>query len=116
MLRLLTDENFDQRILRSLQLRFQQLDCLVMQQLGLSGSTDGDLLDWATRKNRIIITHDVNTMTRYANERLKQGLPMAGLIIVPDRLEIGRVVADLEVIIECATESELRNQIHYLPI
>jgi predicted nuclease of predicted toxin-antitoxin system len=88
MLRLLIDENLDQRILRSLRLRFQQLDCVVVQQVGMSGSTDRDLLDWAARENRIIITHDVNTMTRYANERLKLVLPMAGLIIVPDRLEI----------------------------
>ena len=116
MLRLLIDENFDQRILRGLRLRFQQLDYVLVQQVGMGGSTDPDLLDWAKKENRIIITHDANTMTRNANERLKQGLPMAGLIIVPDRLEIGRVIADLEVIMECATESELRDQIHYLPI
>jgi hypothetical protein len=46
MLRLLTDENFDQRILRGLRLRFQQLDCVIVQQAGMAGSTDKELLDW----------------------------------------------------------------------
>jgi len=31
-------------------------------------------------------------------------------------LEIGRVIEDLEVIIECANESDPRNQIHYLAL
>jgi len=116
MLRLLIDENFDQRILRGLRLRSYQVDYVLVQQVGMSGSTDTNLLAWAAKENRIVITHDANTMTRYANERMKEGLPIAGLIIVPDRLEIGRVIADLELVIECATESDLRDQIQYLPL
>ena len=54
--------------------------------------------------------------TRYANERIKLGLPMAGVvIIVPDDLEIGRAIADLEIIVECATAVDLANQIQFLP-
>ena len=34
MLRLLIDENFDQRILRGLRLRFQQLDYVLAQLVG----------------------------------------------------------------------------------
>ena len=37
MLRLLIDENFDQRILRGLRLRLPQLDYLIVQQAGMSG-------------------------------------------------------------------------------
>lgn len=116
MLRLLIDENFDRRILRGLRLRFPQLDYVLVHQVGMTGSTDAELLDWAMKNNRIIVTHDANTMTRYANARLKQGLKIAGLVVFPDRLEIGRAIADLEVISECTTESDLRDQIQYLPI
>lgn len=55
-------------------------------------------------------------MTGYANARLKAGEPMSGLIVVPDQLELGRVIQDLEIIIECGNETDLRNQIFYLPL
>lgn len=63
MLPLLIDENFDQRILRGLRLRLPQLDFLIVQDIGLGGVDDPPLLDWAAREGRVIITHDVNTMT-----------------------------------------------------
>ncbi len=115
MFRLLIDENFDQRILRGLRLRLPQLDYLVVQQAGMSGLSDLALLDWAASQDRVIVTHDVNSITRYANERMKQGLPIAGVIIVPGDLEIGRAIADLEIIIECAAAVDLANQIQFVP-
>jgi predicted nuclease of predicted toxin-antitoxin system len=116
MLRLLIDENFDQRILRGLQLRLQRIDYLMVLQVGLGGSTDEELLEWAAKKERIIMSHDANTMPRHASRRLKLGIPMAGLVIVPQNMEIGLAIDDLSVIIECATESGLRDQILYLPL
>lgn len=116
MLRLLFDENFDQRILRGLRLRLPQLDYVVVQHAGMSGFTDPALLDWAASQGRVIVTHDVNTVTRYANERTKQGLPMTGVVIVPDGLEIGHAIADLEIIIECGLAHDLANQIQFLPL
>ena len=44
MLRLLIDENFDQRILRGLRLRLPQLDYVILQLAGLSGISDPNLL------------------------------------------------------------------------
>lgn len=116
MLRLLIDENFDQRILRGLRLRLPQLDYIIAQQAGMSGLSDAALLDWAASRGRIIVTHDVNTITRHANERMKHRLPMSGVIIVPDALEIGRAIGDLEIITECATVLDLANQIQFLPL
>ena len=116
MLRFLIDENFDQRILRGLRLRRPQLDYVVVQQAGLSGLSDPALLEWAATEHRVMLTHDVNSITRYAAERMKQALSMPGVIIVPGDLEIGRAIADLETIIECGTDADLVNQIQYLPL
>ncbi|MEO8436474.1 MAG: hypothetical protein ABI596_16370 [Pyrinomonadaceae bacterium] len=41
---------------------------------------------------------------------------MPDVIVVPDELEIGRAIADLEIIIECGTDADLVNQIQYLPL
>ena len=116
MLPLLIDESFDQRILRGLRLRRPRLEHMIVQDIGLGGLDDPALLDWAAREGLVIVTHDVNTMTRFSNERLKQSLPMPGIIIVPEELDIGRAIDDLEVIIECSTSEDLENQIQYLPL
>lgn len=62
-----------------------------------------------------MVTHDVNTVTKFASERLRAGLPMPGVIIVPEQMEIGPAIADLEILIECSTAMDLENQIQYLP-
>lgn len=116
MLSLLIDENFDQRILRGLRLRLPQLDYMIVQDSGLGGVDDPTLLDWAARERRTIMTHDVNTMTKFGNERLSESLAMPGIIIVPEDLEIGRAIDDLEVVIECSTADDMENQIQYLPL
>lgn len=116
MLALLIDENFDQRILRGLRLRLTNLDYLIVQDIGLGGLDDPALLDWAARERRTILTHDVNTMTKFGNERLRESFPMPGIIIVREDLEIGRAIDDLEVIVECSTADDIENQIQYLPL
>ncbi|HYV05280.1 MAG TPA: DUF5615 family PIN-like protein [Blastocatellia bacterium] len=76
MLPLLIDENFDQRILRGLRLRLPNLDYVVVQDIGLGGVDDRALLDWAVSEHRAVVTHDVNTMTKFGNERLRESLPI----------------------------------------
>ena len=116
MLRLLTDENFDQNIVRGLRRRLPNLDCLVVQLAGLGGSADPLLLELAADEGRIMVSHDVTTMTAYANARLANGLAMTGLIIVPQKLDIGSAVSDLELLLECSSESDFRDRTYYLPL
>ena len=39
-----------------------------------------------------------------------------GVVIVPEQLEIGRAIADLEIFIECSSAADMKNQIQYLPL
>lgn len=116
MIRLLIDENFDHSILRGLIFRLPQLDFVLVRQVGLAGFPDSDLLKWAAKNQRVILTHDVNTMSDYANQLLRRGEPMAGVIIVPDQMAIGRAIDDLELLIACSSESDLRDRTQYLPL
>ena len=86
MLPLLIDENFDQRILRGLRLRIPKLDYLVVQDIGLGGLDDPALLEWAAREGRVIVTHDINTVTKFSAERVRESVPMPGVIIVPEQM------------------------------
>jgi predicted nuclease of predicted toxin-antitoxin system len=116
MLRLLIDENFNHRILRGLTRRVPQLDFVVVAQIGLVGAPDIDLLRWAARENRTLLTHDISTMTDDAKQLISQQEPMAGVIVVPDKLGIGRAITDLELSLQAESQSEMRNVIKYLPL
>jgi hypothetical protein len=116
MLPRLIDENFDQRILRGLRLRIPSLDYVVVQDTELQGLTDRPLLAWAAAHQRILVTHDVNTIPKYAYERIAAGETMAGVIVVPEDLAIGSAIEELALLIECCTAEELENQVKYIPI
>ena len=112
MLRLLIDEDFDQRILR---LRVPQLDYVIVQDMGLGALEDPVLLDWADRRASYCDSR-CQYDDAFGSARLRESLPMPGVIIVPEELDIGRAIDDLEVVIECSTADDLQNQIQYLPL
>ena len=49
MLRLAADENFNYDIVRGLRRRRPDLDIVRVQEAGLSGAVDPDVLEWAAR-------------------------------------------------------------------
>jgi len=116
MIRLLTDENVDNNIMRGLARRLPHLDFVSVRDVGLAGSSDLVLLKWAVNEQRIILTHDIKTMVRDATNLVAEGEPMAGVIFVPEQLEIGRAINDLEIVLECSTESDMRDRIERLPL
>jgi hypothetical protein len=116
MIRLLTDENFDHNILRGLIRRVPDLDFVVVHDVGLTSQPDPILLKWAASKQRSILTHDKETMIAYAKQLVRQGESMAGLIVVPQSLGIGRAIDDLELVIQCYSEAEMRDRIEHLPL
>jgi predicted nuclease of predicted toxin-antitoxin system len=66
MLRLLADEDFDDDIIRGVLRRLSDLDLVRVQELGLAGSADPVVLERAAQEDRIVLTHDVNTMVAAA--------------------------------------------------
>ena len=116
MLRLLTDENFDQDIVRGLKRRTPNLDLLSVRDVGLAGTPDPQILNWAAQNNRVLLTHDKKTMTKYAEQLLTQGQPMAGGVLSPKVLPIGRAIEDLQLVVECYSQTEMQNRIERLPL
>lgn len=70
MLRLASGENFNNDIVRGLFRRRPDVDIVRVQDVGLSGADDARVLEWAAQEGRVLLTHDVSTMTRYAYERV----------------------------------------------
>lgn len=114
--RILADENFNHRIVRGLVRRLPDLDIVSVQEVGLSGAADAEVLAWAALEQRVVLTHDVATMSRDAINRVGQGLPMYGVFECPRSVSIGRAIEDLLLIVECGLEGEWQNTILYLPL
>lgn len=91
---------------RGLLLHLPNLDGVTAQQAGLDEAPDPELLDWAARQHRIVVTHDVNTMPDHAYQRIQQGEPVAGVFVVPQEFPIGQAIAELEALTSCSFEGE----------
>ena len=115
-MKFLADENFDNSIVRGLIRRQADIDITRVQDVGLSGADDPTVLEWAAQEGRILLTHDVATITRYAYERIAAGQPMPGVVEVTSGEPIGRVIEDILVLLACSLEGELEGQIQYLPL
>lgn len=115
-MRLLTDENFNGAILRGLVRRLPDLDVARVQDVDLLHADDPTILEWAANNDRILLTHDVATVTQYAYQRVSQGLPMPGVIEVIATAPIGRIIDDLGLLILCSEPDEYANQVIYVPL
>lgn len=115
-MRLLTDENFNGTILRGLIRRLPNLDVVRVQDVGLRNADDPVILEWAANENRILLTHDVATITLYAYDRINRELPMAGVIEVIATAPIGQILEDLELLILCSQPSEYQNRVIFVPL
>jgi predicted nuclease of predicted toxin-antitoxin system len=116
VLRLAADENLDARVLRGLLLRLRELNVVRVQDAGLSGADDPEVLAWAAGEERVLLSHDVRTMTAFAAERITKSEPMAGLVILPQTEAIGLVLDALEELITSGQEDAMRGQILYLKL
>lgn len=116
MLRLAADENFNNNIVRGLIRRQPELDIVRVQDVGLYGADDRTVLAWSAQEGRVLLTHDVSTITKYAYERIQAGKPMPGVFEVNRSVSIGRAIEDILLLAECSLDGEWEGQMRYLPL
>ena len=116
MLRYAADENFNNDVVRGLRRNRPDLDIVRIQDCGLRGAGDPAVLSWCAAEKRILLTHDVRTITRHAYERVKAGLSTPGVVEVARSLSISQVIEDLIVLADASLEGEWEGQVRFLPI
>ena len=116
MIRFLADVNFNRRIVRGLRRRKPDLDIVLAQEVGLERADDPTVLDWAARNGRVVLTHDVSTMSQGAYERAGRGQSMPGVFEMSDDVAIGRAIEDILLLAECSVEGEWEGQVRHLPL
>lgn len=116
MIRLAVDENFDNDIVRGILRRKPDIDIVRIQDAGLRGKDDPSILEWAAQEGRVLFTNDVHTMTDFAYERVRNGLPMPGVFEVSRDVPIGQVIEDMILVAEGSIAGEWEGQVLYLPL
>jgi hypothetical protein len=116
VLKLASDENFDGDILRGLYRRRPELDVVRVQDVGLSATSDPDILAWAAVEGRILLTHDRDTMPHFAYQRVKAGQAMPGVFLVSDQMPIGQAIDELLLAVDCLTPEECKDYVRFFPL
>jgi len=123
--RLLLDENVEKALPNvfpwresnlGLRRRYPGLDVVRVVDGGLGGRPDPEILEWAAREGRVVVSRDRGTLSAEAARRIEGGKPMPGLILLRRGVGVGRILEDLELLLATARPGELENAILYLPL
>ncbi len=115
-MKLLGDGNLDMDIVRALMRRLPELDLIMVQHIGLSSTSDEEILAYAVAEGRVVISQDTATMPLTAYERLNRGESFYGLIIVPQKMPIAQAIEELILVATCLREDEIKNRVLWLPL
>lgn len=114
--RFLADEDIRAGIIQGLHSREPAIDIVDVNRSGLRGTSDPALHELAAEQDRILITHDRNTMTGHFYERLAAGKSGPGLFIVPQEPHvIGEIVETLLLVWSASQKEEWWNRAIHLP-
>lgn len=116
MLRLASDADVRNGIIRGLRRRVPDIDLLRVQDALPKGTVDPVILAWAADEERARITNDRETMIGFAYERMAAGQAMPGVILTTNEQSIGDSIEHILMIAECMSADEIRDQVVFLPL
>lgn len=116
MLRLASDEDFNGRLVRGLLRQLPALDLVRIQDVGLRSTYDSAILAWAAAQGRILLTHDRNTMTASAYDRVRAGDTMPGVFVIRNDAPFGPIIDEILLVTLCSSHEEWADQVVFLPL
>lgn len=114
MVPLVTDENFYGPILRALVQQESSLDVVRVQDVGLMGKSDQRILEWAAERQRVLLTHDRETIPEFAYNRIRNEKDMTGVVVVDDELVPGRLAFRILSLVVSNDPAHFRNRVFFL--
>ncbi len=96
--RFLADQDFNEHILRGMLRREPAIDFVRLRDVGLETRSDAGILAYAAAENRIIVSHEVTTMSAAAHDRLAAGQPISGLLLIHQLAPLASAIDNLVLI------------------
>jgi predicted nuclease of predicted toxin-antitoxin system len=98
MVRFLADADFNYAIVKGCRRRELTLDFLSANEARLRGVADPEVLAFAAEQNRILVTHDFQTIPPHFDEFLMRRQSSPGVFLVSQYAAIGDVIDELVLI------------------
>lgn len=114
--RLLADENIDPDLVLGVKRRVGDVDFVRVQDVGLRTLDDPTILQWSADHDRVLVTHDAETIPAFAHGRVAGGLPMPGVFLIRASLPIAVAIDELALIAEATDMDEWDCRVVYLPL
>ena len=92
------------------------MDFLSAKEANLAGLPDPKVLELAAEENRILVSHDSQTMPRHFGDFLQAHGFSPGVIVVPQSLPIGEAIEELVLIWSATDAEEWENRILRIPL
>lgn len=115
MIRYLADADFNHAIVKGCRRREPAIDFLSANEAKLEGVPDPDVLVLAADQDRILVTHDRQTMPQHFGAFLIGGRSSPGVFLVSQYAAVGEVVDALVLIWAASDAGEWRNRIVNIP-
>ena len=112
-MRLLLDENFDNDLMRGLLARSPEFNIIRAQDV-IQGVSDSRVLQWAAEDERILLTHDMNSMPEHCQNRWDDGLSISGLIYVEQIIPIGHAIERILAILDDSDQIDWVDRVEYV--
>lgn len=113
-IRFQADADLNEDIVSGVVRRVPEVDFQTATQAGLYGLQDKQVLEIAARANRVLVSHDWETMPyQFADFISVQSSP--GVLIVPQQLGVARAIEELIMIWAVCEAEEYTNSIRRIP-
>ena len=114
--RFLADEDLRYDIVRAVRRLEPTVEIKSVVELGLSGASDTEVLEFACVNHWLVVSHDVNTMRGLAAQRIVAGEGMAGLLLAPQTRSTRAIAESLLLIWSASQLGEWEERVEYLPL
>ena len=109
------DADLNQMLVKAVLRREPRIDFQSAFLANLAGLNDSEVLAYAARENRVLVTHDRRTMPTHFAEYI-QASTSAGVIVVSQNIAVRQFLDDLILIWVASEPEEWENRIAALPI
>ncbi len=114
--RFLADADLNRAIVTGLLRREPSIDLLGAHAAGLRGLHDREVLALAANQERILVSHDVNTLPMHFRAFLDSKRQSPGVFLVPQSLAVASAIEDLLLVWLASDAADWENRLEWLPL
>lgn len=113
--RFLADQNLNDDIISGVLRRLPEIDFETAYEADLEQASDAEVLSFAAREGKLLVTHDRKTMPIHFG-KLIETQNSAGVLIISQNCEVARAIEELIWVWEASEAEEYINLIRQIPL